>query len=361
MEEKVTGSGKYVGAKSSKGLPMSPVSDVKLDIDRDDETKMDFSVTKSEIELADMENFNKVIDFTSPHDDDSKGDIMTSNEMQNKEVADRYKNEGNALMRLGNDFHGAVHAYSKAISLNKDNYILYNNRAAAHIVNQDYHDAIDDCNSSLLIKDNMKAHCRKGQALGRLNRYTEGLESVERALKLKADDTESKGVKASLLRDQKTFEITTRSNEYKIEGNSLLQNQDYRGAVSAYNKALALTKDNYVVYNNLAVAHLLSENFQKAIEDCDKSLAIKRNSKAYCRKAQALRKLNKIEDALAMINAALKLDKSDGEADRLKNELLEEQEVFESDAMLFYNIQERCAADIVMECMEEDDQSDRKK
>mmetsp|Transcript_19970 Transcript_19970/g.33659 ORF Transcript_19970/g.33659 Transcript_19970/m.33659 type:complete len:354 (-) Transcript_19970:199-1260(-) len=351
MERK--GSGKFFHNTSSKDEPPSPLADAKVEVDRDDETKIDFGVTKSEIELADMENFNRVTDFMAPPEAESKGDIETSNEMQNKADAEKFKNEGNALMKLGTDFHGAVLAYTKAISLSRNNYILYNNRAAAYIVNQDYQDAVNDCDISLGIKENLKAHCRRGQALGRLDRYSEALDSVNRALKMKAEDAEAKGVKKTLLRDQEIYEETLKVDKFKAEGNTLLQKQDFSGAVKAYTSALALTKSNYVVYNNRAVAHLMSGNYEKAIEDCDHSLDIKRNSKAYCRKAEALRKCNRIEAAVDMINAALKLNKLDSEALRIREDLLEEQEMFESDAMLFYNIQERCAADIVMECMED--------
>jgi tetratricopeptide (TPR) repeat protein len=345
MEKK--GRGNFHEAKSSQ------VCDMKISVDLDDAVITDFGVTKSEIELNDMENFNKVTDL--PPEDESKGDIGTLSQQRDKEEAENLKNEGNSLMRLGNDIDGAVNAYSKAIALQRNNHVIYNNRAAAHMINADFEEALDDCNTSLLIKNNLKAHCRKGQALGRLNRYTEALESVERALEMRVDDAESIAVKATLLEDQVDFEAVTKVNSIKNDGNTLLEKQDFIGAVRAYTMALSLSNNNYVIYNNRAVAHLMNEDYSKAIEDCDKSLTIKKNSKAYCRKAQALRKTNMIEDALDMVNLALKINKQDAEACRIKEELTQDIEEFENDAMSFYNIQERCAEDIVMECLSHDE------
>ena len=347
-------------AHEAKTSPVNvPLSDVQLSVDLDDEV-VDVESTNSEIELTDMENFNYVSSFMSPPEDERKGDVETLSERNrivgNRVEAERLKNEGNALLRLGDDIHGAIDCYSKAIALQRSNYVLYNNRAAAHIVNKEYEDAIEDCNSSLRITNNVKAQCRRGHALGRLNRFEEALESVDKALAMKSQDAESISIKATLQEDQIACEEMKQVTALKNEGNILLQNLDFQGAVNVYTKALSIFSkknfhNNYVIYNNRAVAHIMSQDYAKAIEDCDKSLAIKQNSKAYCRKAQALRKFNLVAEAFDTINMALKLNKNDAEACRMSEELSQDQAVYETDALEFYEIKERSAGDIVVEWM----------
>ena len=337
--------------EEKKSSPFDAFSDSKGHIDVEDDLKCDLAVTKSGIELTDIDELNKVSEFEPPLDSESKGDIRTASELQDIEEAERLRNEANDLFRVGMDISGAVNVYTKAITLNKNNYITFNNRAAAHLVNGDFEKAIKDCNSSLKIKNNVKAHCRKAKALGNMKRFPEAFDSIDEALKLNAQDKESASVKQSLLRDEVAFKELTRANAIKQEGNELLQTKDYSGAIQAYTRALSISGDNYVVYNNRAVAYLMTGDNKKAVEDCDRSLAIKKNAKAYCRKAEAMRKLSNLEDGMIAINKALKLNMDDVEVKRVHADLLRDQELYENDLMSFYEIQERSTRDIVDACM----------
>jgi tetratricopeptide (TPR) repeat protein len=105
------------------------------------------------------------------------------------------------------------------------------------------------------------------------------------------------------------------AESYKDEGNRRLKNyNDISGAIQAYSKAIILSKSNHLYYINRAVAYLLLEEYDNCISDCDASLDLCKNVKAYCRKASALGKMGKTNQAVTIILKALDMDSKDKES-----------------------------------------------
>ena len=94
--------------------------------------------------------------------------------------------------------------------------------------------------------------------------------------------------------DDVVFDAST----YHNEGNRRLKYQnDIKGAIDAFTKAINLSKNtNYMYYNDRANAYLLRYENEKAINDCNASLEICKNVKAYCRKALALGRLSRYDE-----------------------------------------------------------------
>lgn len=67
-----------------------------------------------------------------------------------KEKADKFKNEGNDLMKA-EKFKEALECYNKAIDIDKNNSVYYCNRAAAHSKLNDFKSSIEDCKNALKI------------------------------------------------------------------------------------------------------------------------------------------------------------------------------------------------------------------
>ncbi|KAL1502590.1 hypothetical protein ABEB36_007712 [Hypothenemus hampei] len=90
--------------------------------------------------------------------------------------------------------------------------------------------------------------------------------------------------------------------KYKEQGNEAFKKEKWNEAVQHYTKAINSVKGEpkelAVYYKNRAAAHLKLENFESALQDCDKSLEICPNDpKALFRRCQALEFLQRFEEA----------------------------------------------------------------
>lgn len=88
----------------------------------------------------------------------------------------------------------------------------------------------------------------------------------------------------------------------KNEGNDAFKNNDLDHALNCYLDALKLTSEfsseRAVILKNCAAVHLKQSKYEKAVEDCDKSLDIVPDDpKALYRRCQALEKLGRFEEA----------------------------------------------------------------
>lgn len=102
---------------------------------------------------------------------------------------------------------------------------------------------------------------------------------------------------------------------YKDQGNDFIrQKHDLKSAIKAYSTAISFLQSNYIYYNNRAAAYLLAGNYDNAIADCDSSLALCPNVKAYTRKASALGELGRFDTAIECIEKALAIDPNDAES-----------------------------------------------
>ena len=239
--------------------------------------------------------------------------------------AEEYRKEGTEKFQNNFDFKSAVCSYTKAIALVKSNTVYYNNRALAYLLEGEYEKAIADCDSSLDIKENPKAYCRKASARVELGQLSEALTDIEKALNLSPDDKEALNIKVGLLEAKAQHDKKQQEAEkYRVEGTKKINTQfDFQGAVFSYTKAIALVKSNTIYYNNRALAYLLAHEYEKTISDCNASLEIKENPKAYCRRASAFGELGKLPQALIDIEQALRLSPHDKEALNIKIGLLE--------------------------------------
>lgn len=94
------------------------------------------------------------------------------------ELAKQYKLDGNENFKQ-KKFEDAIASYSKGIEYLKDELkemgelksILYSNRAACHVMQNKYQNAIEDCKQALrLNSDNMRARQRMQESLYKLHK-----------------------------------------------------------------------------------------------------------------------------------------------------------------------------------------------
>jgi tetratricopeptide (TPR) repeat protein len=88
-----------------------------------------------------------------------------------------------------------------------------------------------------------------------------------------------------------------------VKGNDFYKNKNYQSAIASYTKAIELDEKNAALLTNRAAAALMLLQYKEALHDCDAALALEKdNSKAYFRKATALKGLGKLNEAIAALN-----------------------------------------------------------
>jgi len=98
------------------------------------------------------------------------------------------KEEGNKFFSAG-DFEKAIDAWSRAITLDGDNHVLWSNRSAAYASVKDWSKALNDAKKTVELKpDWAKGYGRLGAALHGMNRFPEAEKAYEDGLKLEPNN-----------------------------------------------------------------------------------------------------------------------------------------------------------------------------
>jgi len=100
-----------------------------------------------------------------------------------------------------------------------------------------------------------------------------------------------------------------KSEQFKMEGNSFMKQQQFDDAIQSYNKAIEIDPKNAVFYCNRAAAQTGKEAYDRALTDCRKALEIDPDySKAYSRMGLTYSKMEAYDSAVECYEKALKLD-----------------------------------------------------
>lgn len=100
----------------------------------------------------------------------------------------------------------------------------------------------------------------------------------------------------------------------KDKGNAALQEGKYEDAIKFYTEAITLDPTNHVLYSNRSAAHAKSENYEQALQDAEKTVALKDDwAKGYSRKGSALAYLGRFGESIKAYEAGLQLDPSNAQ------------------------------------------------
>lgn len=103
----------------------------------------------------------------------------------------------------------------------------------------------------------------------------------------------------------------------KEKGNDFFKAGDYEEALQCYTRSV-LSKPSVNNLNNRAVTYVKLKKYRKALEDCDRVLAMDSdNLKARLRKAEALECLEMYEEAMECVNFAIRIDPNNAIAQEL--------------------------------------------
>ncbi|KLJ11947.1 stress-induced-phosphoprotein 1 [Blastomyces silverae] len=101
----------------------------------------------------------------------------------------------------------------------------------------------------------------------------------------------------------------------KAEGNKAFAAKDFNLAVEKFSEAIAIEPENHVLYSNRSGAYASLKNFEKALEDANKTTELKADwVKGWGRKGAAMHGLGDLVGANDAYEQALKLDPSNAQA-----------------------------------------------
>ena len=106
-----------------------------------------------------------------------------------------------------------------------------------------------------------------------------------------------------------------RCEQEKNKGNEAFNAASYQEAVVYYSRSIDFLP-NKISYNNRALTNLKLANWQRVIDDCDRVLVDydAHDAKALYRRAYALAKLKRLDEALGDVHKCLQADPSDKKA-----------------------------------------------
>lgn len=103
--------------------------------------------------------------------------------------------------------------------------------------------------------------------------------------------------------------IMEQVSEIKEKGNTALQEGKIEEAIQHYTDAIALDKENHVLYSNRSAAYAKAGKYELALEDAEKTVTLKPDwVRGYSRKGSALAYLGKFDESIAAYNSGLELE-----------------------------------------------------
>ncbi|XP_053206173.1 uncharacterized protein LOC128390474 [Panonychus citri] len=101
------------------------------------------------------------------------------------------KEEGNRFFKMGN-YSSAVSCYSQAIELDKENHLLFGNRAQSYLNLNRPEEAIEDCDCALKLDSNyVKGYLRRGTAFKLLHEYEKAAVDFEKVIQLEPNNKQA--------------------------------------------------------------------------------------------------------------------------------------------------------------------------
>jgi tetratricopeptide (TPR) repeat protein len=207
-----------------------------------------------------------------------------------------------------NCFYDAIHAYSKALFLDKNQAVIYGNRAVAYLEIKEYNLVLKDCLKAIMlepkstyykvlqkkIEDSICGITEVNQSQGISHQWF----VINLNLLNKIDEVTKKIVEVYLLKitnhihsesyHQALEEVNLAIDEssqdcvlYNTRGFIQAKLKRYVEALHDFCKAMHLSPNNPVVYYNRAVLYAELNQFDKAINDIDQAILIKPENITY--------------------------------------------------------------------------------
>ncbi|MBF0278083.1 MAG: tetratricopeptide repeat protein [SAR324 cluster bacterium] len=172
----------------------------------------------------------------------------------------------------------ALNYSNKALELNKNLPLAYNNRGTVLFKLKKYNQAIEDFDQAILLIPNFgEAFYNRGLSYFNRNQYKQALNDFDQAIQLKP------GQAVIYLHRANTFSILNKPFE----------------ALEDFRRSLTLNPDQPELYFNLGLLYSELGNFEEAIASYSKSIEFDQNTEnAYYFRGNAFHKINQFENAI---------------------------------------------------------------
>jgi len=244
----------------------------------------------------------------------------------NKEKALKEKELGNAAYKSKN-FTKAVGHYETAIELDPAEITFRSNLAAVHFETKNYQECVKVCEKAVEIgRENRadfkliaKAYNRAGNAHRKLGNLEAAKTAFEKALtehrtpdyRQNLSEVESEIKKAA----EAAYINPQLAEEEKLKGNDCFKKGEWANAVKFYTEAIKRNPSDAKIYSNRAACYTKLNAFDLTIKDCDTSISMDPNFvKAYLRKANVLKAMGQVKNAMEVYSKAMELDPNSDEA-----------------------------------------------
>ena len=229
--------------------------------------------------------------------DRAETEQQETREKQDRLTARDYFRRGNRNTRHGN-YTEAIDDYTKAIELDPDYEIAYNNRGFAFDNLAQYGKAVEDYTKAIELKpDYANAYNNRGYAYRKLGQCDRAVEDYTKAIELDPDFVAA---------------FNNRGGAFIILG-------QYDKAVEDYTKAIELKPDYANAYSNRGYAFRLLRQYDKAIEDFMKAIELDpAYPNPYRHRGNIYKIFGQYDDAIADYSKAIELkpDYADAYVDR---------------------------------------------
>lgn len=160
-------------------------------------------------------------------------------------------------------------------------------------------------------QDTNATACRADVESGLDKKDADGLQSLYSA---RWEEEASSGCVQNYLNDER-MQNQAQAEEVKVAANIAFSQCDFRTAVALYGDAIDLYPDDHTYYANRALGHIKLENFGSAIMDATKAVELDSTfMKGYYRRGIAYFALGKLRESKLDLDAVLKLDPDNREA-----------------------------------------------
>lgn len=244
----------------------------------------------------------------------------------NKKHALEEKEKGNAAYKQ-KDFATALTHYGKAFELDPTNITFLTNRAAVFFEQAEYDKCIAECEKAVEVGREhrtdftliAKALARAGNACMKKEDYKGALTYFNKSLsEHRTDDIvkKTKEVEAKLKQQERLAYINPElAQQEKEEGNAFFQKGDYPTAVRHYTEAIKRNPEDAKLFSNRAACYTKLMEFNLALKDSEECIRLDpKFIKGYLRKGGCLMAMKELGKASVAYQKALELDSSCQEA-----------------------------------------------
>lgn len=230
------------------------------------------------------------------------------------------KNAGNEAYRK-RDFQTALSYYDKALELNPNEYLIYNNKAAVYLEMKDFEKAQEMVDKALEVYKEQKPdfvklakmYHRKANIYLASEDYDNAIEYYKKSLlednNQKVKDDLKKAEKEKKLFEERRYINPELAEKHKEQGNQLFKKGDFPGALKEYDEAIRRNPNDAKLYSNKATSYMKLLEFPSALKMIDKALELDPQFvKGWAKKGVIHEGMKEYHRALEAFEKGLKID-----------------------------------------------------